>query len=155
MVPLTFHVDEFCKGKKDGHYQFPANCAKFYQCSNGRTFVMPCPTNTWFSLANDTCEYPDTIKPKPNCTGKELILFFFAVFTDYVALRYSAHFCARASRKHSYFVLLFSKKMTSFCQCACAVKELIVEKRANKASFCTEWKSIFYTQKCRMDLLWR
>ncbi|KAK2849584.1 hypothetical protein Q5P01_009418 [Channa striata] len=37
-------IDEFCKGKRDGHYANPKNAYTFYSCSNGLTYLMDCPS---------------------------------------------------------------------------------------------------------------
>ncbi|XP_016300450.1 acidic mammalian chitinase-like [Sinocyclocheilus anshuiensis] len=49
---------EFCLGKPDGLYVNTHDLTTFIQCSNGRTFVKSCPTNTVYNPDCLCCDWP-------------------------------------------------------------------------------------------------
>uniref|UniRef100_A0A673I0D0 chitinase n=1 Tax=Sinocyclocheilus rhinocerous TaxID=307959 RepID=A0A673I0D0_9TELE len=49
---------EFCLGKPDGLYVNTHDSTTFIQCSNGRTFVKSCPTNTVYNPDCLCCDWP-------------------------------------------------------------------------------------------------
>uniref|UniRef100_A0A672PN36 chitinase n=1 Tax=Sinocyclocheilus grahami TaxID=75366 RepID=A0A672PN36_SINGR len=49
---------EFCLGKPDGLYVNTYDPTTFIQCSNGRTFVKNCPTNTVYNPDCLCCDWP-------------------------------------------------------------------------------------------------
>ncbi|WAQ95300.1 CHIA-like protein [Mya arenaria] len=55
---------DFCKGKNDGFYKDPQNCAYFYQCSFEHGYHEPCPSGTYFSEALQGCDWAANV---PSC----------------------------------------------------------------------------------------
>ncbi len=50
--------DTFCKGKQDGYYLDPKDCAAFYQCSRGSAFRKHCLRGQVFNDILKTCDSP-------------------------------------------------------------------------------------------------
>ncbi|XP_047740061.1 astacin-like metalloendopeptidase [Hyalella azteca] len=49
-------------GSDDVLYEYPGDCTKFIQCSNGQEFVMQCPDDLHFSVQQQQCLYPGDAK---------------------------------------------------------------------------------------------
>ncbi|XP_052396005.1 acidic mammalian chitinase-like isoform X2 [Carassius gibelio] len=56
VVPTA--LSEFCVGKPDGLYVNSADRTTFIQCSNHRTFVQICPSNTVYNPSCKCCDWP-------------------------------------------------------------------------------------------------
>lgn len=50
----------------------PANCAAFYKCHNGQPVPMHCPTNLYFSVERDRCEFRFDVECKNGVRPKRL-----------------------------------------------------------------------------------
>jgi len=48
-----------CKGRASGDYPNPSDCTKFYTCSNGVAYLMPCSAGLHFNATSKTCDYPE------------------------------------------------------------------------------------------------
>ncbi|XP_026213013.1 chitin-binding domain protein cbd-1-like [Anabas testudineus] len=48
----------FCSGRSDGLYAYPPDPQRFYQCSNGNTFILSCPASLVFSAISRVCDWP-------------------------------------------------------------------------------------------------
>lgn len=58
---FLFHVlvdDTFCKGKPNGYYQDPKDCAAFYQCTGGSAFRKQCLRGQIFNEILKACDNP-------------------------------------------------------------------------------------------------
>ncbi|XP_039598741.1 chondroitin proteoglycan-2-like [Polypterus senegalus] len=51
-------TSNFCKCKKNGNYENPSNVNTYFACSNGYTYVMPCPSNLVYNAYKDQCDWP-------------------------------------------------------------------------------------------------
>lgn len=70
MAPITQAPNvpapgEFCKGKADGFYKDPKDCAYFFQCSFELAYHEPCPSGTKFSTALQGCAWEANVKDCP------------------------------------------------------------------------------------------
>ncbi|XP_078585736.1 uncharacterized protein LOC144867557 [Branchiostoma floridae x Branchiostoma japonicum] len=52
---------DFCKGKPDGNYADPEDCSKYYECSNGLTYLMSCQEGLYYKEETDQCEDPELV----------------------------------------------------------------------------------------------
>ncbi|KAH3863080.1 chitotriosidase-1-like isoform X2 [Dreissena polymorpha] len=50
-------VMSFCQNKREGLYEDPNNCAKYYKCAHGRTELHTCPTGTKWSTTIGLCDW--------------------------------------------------------------------------------------------------
>uniref|UniRef100_A0A2I9LNV1 Chitinase n=1 Tax=Centruroides hentzi TaxID=88313 RepID=A0A2I9LNV1_9SCOR len=50
--------------KKDGYFQDPADCQKFYNCNNGKAAQLTCGPGTVFSEKLQVCDFPNNVKCK-------------------------------------------------------------------------------------------
>ncbi|MBN3293887.1 CPG2 protein, partial [Polypterus senegalus] len=50
-------TSNFCKCKKNGNYENPSNVNTYFACSNGYTYVMPCPSNLVYNAYKDQCDW--------------------------------------------------------------------------------------------------
>ncbi|XP_051790657.1 chondroitin proteoglycan 1-like [Erpetoichthys calabaricus] len=46
-----------CKSKANGNYADPSNSSTYIACSNGNTFIMPCPASLIFNEPANMCVY--------------------------------------------------------------------------------------------------
>ena len=51
----------FCQGKADGNYKDPNNCYGYIACSNGITYLMPCPAGLKYNEQTDQCDWPGNV----------------------------------------------------------------------------------------------
>ena len=55
-------ASDFCSGKFDGSYYIPSDCARFYACSRGRSFIKDCPAGLKFNRILSVCDWPNNVK---------------------------------------------------------------------------------------------
>ena len=54
---LLVNSNHFCKGKADGFYRNPTDCARYYLCSYGHTIPELCPAGTYYSPTLKICNW--------------------------------------------------------------------------------------------------
>ncbi|KAK6195223.1 hypothetical protein SNE40_000695 [Patella caerulea] len=48
--------DRFCVGRTEQFYPYISDCTKYYQCSNGQTYISDCPSSLVWNQALERCD---------------------------------------------------------------------------------------------------
>nr|AAH65583.1 Zgc:65788 [Danio rerio] len=58
VIPTVPSGSDFCTGKLEGIYEYPADSMIYIHCANGRTFIQRCPAKTVFDPDCKCCNWP-------------------------------------------------------------------------------------------------
>lgn len=59
-------IHKRCFGQVDGYkYTNPGNCAEFFTCSAGQSYLQRCPAKLYFNQQRQECDYAENVQ----CNG--------------------------------------------------------------------------------------
>ncbi|KAI8498066.1 hypothetical protein Bbelb_240100 [Branchiostoma belcheri] len=71
-----------CNGLPNGNYPDPEDCSKYYSCSNGIAYSMPCPAGLNYNEDIGVCDWPVNVDCACYDTVAELPILIFMISRD-------------------------------------------------------------------------